>query len=187
MIRHASFTRRAFAQPLSTLRLNVSHLPCPSPPVLVPIRSFHLSTIPYPRSSLSCRHSSSSSGRCPSCSPLLPSLSRRFPSLSSPLSPSHRHFSGGGHDSHALTSDFLPREEVEARVLIVLRGIEKLSSASITPSSSFDDLGLDSLDQVEVVMQLEEEFCVDLYDPDAAKITTVPQAVEIFSNFPFAQ
>ena len=86
-----------------------------------------------------------------------------------------------------MTSDFLPREEVESRVLAVLRGIEKLQSSNISASSSFSDLGLDSLDQVEVVMQLEEEFCVDLFDPDAANITSVPEAVEAFSNFPFAQ
>ena len=72
-------------------------------------------------------------------------------------------------------------------MLAVLRNIEKLSGQSIRPDSSFDELGLDSLDQVEVVMQLEEEFCVDLYDPDAAEIVTVKQAIDTFSNFPFAQ
>ena len=86
-----------------------------------------------------------------------------------------------------MTSDFLPRDDVERRVLAVLKGIEKLSSATISSTSSFHDLGLDSLDQVEVVMQLEEEFCVDLFDPDAAKITSVKEAIDVFSTFPFAQ
>ena len=72
-------------------------------------------------------------------------------------------------------------------MLAVLKGVEKLSAAKISSASTFDELGLDSLDQVEVVMQLEEEFCVDLYDPDAATITSVKQAVDAFSTFPFAQ
>jgi len=96
-------------------------------------------------------------------------------------------FSSDSHGAHAITSDFLPRDEVLARVIAVLKGIEKLSGAKISEHSSFDELGLDSLDQVEVVMQLEEEFCVDLFDPEAAKITTVRQAIDVFSNFPFAQ
>ena len=72
-------------------------------------------------------------------------------------------------------------------MLAVLRGVSKLKQSELTPSSTFEQLGLDSLDMVEVVMQLEEEFCVDLYDPDAAKITSVKEAVDVFSNFPFAQ
>lgn len=45
-------------------------------------------------------------------------------------------------------------------------------------SSFIDDLGADSLDTVEVVMALEEEFGVEIPDEDAEKITTVGQAVK---------
>ena len=96
-----------------------------------------------------------------------------------------RAFSGDAHAEHS-HGDFLDPHAVESRVLAVLRNIEKLSSASITPHSTWRELGLDSLDEVEVVMQLEEEFMVDLYYPDAVKITGVKEAVEVFSNFPFA-
>lgn len=44
-------------------------------------------------------------------------------------------------------------------------------------SSFIDDLGADSLDTVEVVMALEEEFGIEIPDEDAEKITTVGQAV----------
>ena len=49
----------------------------------------------------------------------------------------------------------------------------------VTPNASFvDDLGADSLDTVELVMALEEEFETEIPDEDAEKITTVQQAIE---------
>ena len=45
-------------------------------------------------------------------------------------------------------------------------------------SSFVDDLGADSLDTVELVMALEEEFGCEIPDEDAEKITTVKEAVE---------
>lgn len=49
----------------------------------------------------------------------------------------------------------------------------------VIPTASFvDDLGADSLDTVELVMALEEEFEVEIPDEDAEKITTVQQAAD---------
>lgn len=49
----------------------------------------------------------------------------------------------------------------------------------VTPAASFvDDLGADSLDIVELVMALEEEFDLDIPDEEAEKISTVSSAVE---------
>ena len=49
----------------------------------------------------------------------------------------------------------------------------------VKPESSFvDDLGADSLDTVELVMALEEEFSVEIPDEDAEKITTVQNAID---------
>ena len=48
----------------------------------------------------------------------------------------------------------------------------------VTPEASFvDDLGADSLDTVELVMALEEEFGVEIPDEDAEKMTNVGEAV----------
>jgi len=53
----------------------------------------------------------------------------------------------------------------------------------IKPESSFiDDLGADSLDTVEVVMALEEEFGIEIPDEDAEKITTVGEAVKYIED-----
>jgi acyl carrier protein len=49
----------------------------------------------------------------------------------------------------------------------------------VKPEASFvDDLGADSLDTVELVMALEEEFSVEIPDEDAEKITKVKEATE---------
>jgi len=53
-----------------------------------------------------------------------------------------------------------------------------VNEEEVTPSASFvDDLGADSLDVVELVMGLEEEFDIEIPDEDAEKISTVADAV----------
>lgn len=53
----------------------------------------------------------------------------------------------------------------------------------ITPQANFaNDLGADSLDTVELVMALEEEFDIEIPDEAAEKITTVQEAVDYISN-----
>ena len=61
-------------------------------------------------------------------------------------------------------------------VIIDKLGIE---DSKIESESSFvDDLGADSLDTVELIMQLEEEFGIEIPDEEAEKITTVQAAVD---------
>ncbi len=53
----------------------------------------------------------------------------------------------------------------------------------VTEDASFvDDLGADSLDQVELVMALEEEFGIEIPDEDAEKITRVKEAVSYIQD-----
>ena len=53
-----------------------------------------------------------------------------------------------------------------------------LKKISLTDASFVDDLGADSLDTVELVMALEEEFECEIPDDEAEKITTVQQAID---------
>ncbi|MEL7025234.1 MAG: acyl carrier protein [Pseudomonadota bacterium] len=54
-----------------------------------------------------------------------------------------------------------------------------VNKEEVTNAASFvDDLGADSLDTVELVMALEEEFETEIPDEDAEKITTVQQAID---------
>ena len=68
---------------------------------------------------------------------------------------------------------------VEDRVKKIVVEQLGVSEDQETPDASFvDDLGADSLDTVELVMALEEEFDAEIPDDEAEKITTVKQAVE---------
>ncbi|MCD6305050.1 MAG: acyl carrier protein [Deltaproteobacteria bacterium] len=54
-----------------------------------------------------------------------------------------------------------------------------VSEKDVVPEASFvDDLGADSLDQVELIMAMEEEFDVSIPDEDAEKIGTVQNAID---------
>jgi len=54
-----------------------------------------------------------------------------------------------------------------------------VDAAQVTESAKFiDDLSADSLDTMELVMALEEEFSIEIPDEDAEKITTVGSAIE---------
>jgi NADH dehydrogenase (ubiquinone) 1 alpha/beta subcomplex 1 len=58
----------------------------------------------------------------------------------------------------------------------------------VTPTSAFAaDLGLDSLDTVEVVMAFEEEFAVEIPDAEADKISSVAEAVAYLTSNPDAK
>ena len=58
-----------------------------------------------------------------------------------------------------------------------------VAEADVVPTASFvDDLGADSLDQVELIMAMEEEFEISISDEDAEKIITVQNAVNYITK-----
>ena len=66
------------------------------------------------------------------------------------------------------------------KIIVDQLGVEE---ETVTPEASFvDDLGADSLDTVELVMALEEEFGVEIPDEDAEKITRVKEAIEYIES-----
>ena len=71
--------------------------------------------------------------------------------------------------------------EIESKVKEIIVENLGVDAATVTPQASFvNDLGADSLDTVELVMALEEEFDIEIPDEEAEKIQTVSQAVEYF-------
>ena len=67
-------------------------------------------------------------------------------------------------------------EERVKKIIVVLLGVVVVV---VTPEASFvEDLGADSLDTVELVMALEEEFSIEIPDEDAEKILTVGKALD---------
>ncbi|OSX67442.1 hypothetical protein POSPLADRAFT_1037995 [Postia placenta MAD-698-R-SB12] len=81
----------------------------------------------------------------------------------------------------------LSKGDITARVIDVLKGFEKVDPAKLTETSRFsEDLGLDSLDAVEVVMAVEEEFAIEIPDEEADEIKTVQQAIDYIAKTPEA-
>lgn len=70
-------------------------------------------------------------------------------------------------------------ENLEQKVKEIIADRLGVDPEEVTPEASFvEDLGADSLDTVELVMALEEEFGIEIPDEDAEKIQTVGDAIE---------
>jgi acyl carrier protein len=68
---------------------------------------------------------------------------------------------------------------VDERVKKIIAEQLGVEADEVTPEASFvEDLGADSLDTVELVMALEEEFSIEIPDEDAEKILTVGKALD---------
>ena len=69
--------------------------------------------------------------------------------------------------------------DIAARVKAIIVDKLGVDENEVTPEASFtNDLGADSLDTVELVMALEDEFEMEIPDEQAEKITTVQQAID---------
>ncbi len=73
-------------------------------------------------------------------------------------------------------ADVAELEEKVKKIIVDQLGVD---AAEVTPEASFiEDLGADSLDTVELVMALEEEFGIEIPDEQAEKIARVKDAIE---------
>lgn len=72
---------------------------------------------------------------------------------------------------------------IEERVKKIVAEQLSVGEDQVTPEASFvDDLGADSLDTVELVMALEEEFEIDIPDEEAEKIVSVQDAINYIQS-----
>ena len=73
--------------------------------------------------------------------------------------------------------------DVEAKVREIIMNKLGVEASQVTPEASFtNDLGADSLDTVELVMEFEKAFNLQIPDEDAEKISTVGDAVKYLSG-----
>ena len=92
----------------------------------------------------------------------------------------NRKYSGGGGAPS--------RDEIENRVIQLLSVAYSLEEGKVNPHTHFkNDLALDSLDVVDVVMAIEDEFAVEVPDQDLEKFISVPSTVNYLHSIPYVK
>ena len=72
---------------------------------------------------------------------------------------------------------------VEGKVFEVLKSAAKCDLAKLDRQATFEALGFDSLDEVELVVAMEEHFGFDISNNDAEKIHSVVDAIQVFYDY----
>jgi len=92
------------------------------------------------------------------------------------LAAQRRQYSGGGPPSEAV---------IKERLLAVIKNFHKVDPNVLTEKSHFlNDLGLDSLDTVELILAIEDEFCIEIPEEQGDKIQTVEDALSYLTTNP---
>tara|TARA_Y100001949_G_scaffold170377_1_gene171470 strand:+ start:664 stop:966 length:303 start_codon:yes stop_codon:yes gene_type:complete len=95
----------------------------------------------------------------------------------------NRNFSDRGYGFCVLILKEIKMSNIEEQVKSIVAEQLGVKEEEVTNEASFvDDLGADSLDTVELVMALEEEFDTEIPDEEAEKITTVQQAIDFVNT-----
>lgn len=69
-------------------------------------------------------------------------------------------------------------DSIQDRVLRVIATTKRVPVESVTPDSSFESLGIDSLDRLNILFDLESEFDIEIDDEDAKQVTGIRQMIE---------
>lgn len=69
-------------------------------------------------------------------------------------------------------------DDIFAKVCAIIANQLNIDQSSINEQTTLESLGADSLDRVEIVMKLEEEFEIEINDEDAEKLTNLSQTVD---------
>jgi acyl carrier protein len=69
-------------------------------------------------------------------------------------------------------------QDTRDKVMNIFHEILHIEKEQITPDATLESLGVDSLDKLEIIMKLEETFGIEINDKEAAKISTVQEAIE---------
>ncbi len=73
-------------------------------------------------------------------------------------------------------------ESIQDRVLRVIATTKRIPLETVKPDSSFESLGIDSLDRLNILFDLESEFDIEIDDADAKQVSSIPQMVEGISS-----
>ncbi|CAI2383918.1 unnamed protein product [Moneuplotes crassus] len=74
-------------------------------------------------------------------------------------------------------------EFVESKIFEVLKSAAKCDHSKLTRTATFEEMGFDSLDEVELVVAMEEHIGLDISNSDAEKVRSVMDAIQIFYDY----
>lgn len=69
-------------------------------------------------------------------------------------------------------------ETIQDRVIKVIANTQRIPLERIKPDSTFEELGIDSMDSINILFDLESEFDIEINDEDAKKIHTIHEMIE---------
>jgi acyl carrier protein len=69
-------------------------------------------------------------------------------------------------------------ETIQARVLRVIATTQRIPVEKVKPDSTFEELGIDSMDSINILFDLESEFDIEIKDEDAKKIQTIREMID---------
>ena len=79
----------------------------------------------------------------------------------------------------------LSPDEIQKRVVSVVKNFEKVDAGKVNEKSHFaNDLGLDSLDAVELILAVEEEFSIEIPDEASNGLASVPDVISYLATHP---
>ena len=73
-------------------------------------------------------------------------------------------------------------DSVQDRVLKIIANTRRIPLESVRPDSSFEELGIDSLDRLNILFDLESEFDIEIDDEEAKKVQNIPQMIAVIEH-----
>ena len=74
-------------------------------------------------------------------------------------------------------------QELASKVIAIVAAVKQVSPDSVRPESTFEQLGIDSLDRINILFELENEFDLDVPDDEARSITSVQGIIDRLNGY----
>jgi acyl carrier protein len=68
-------------------------------------------------------------------------------------------------------------DSIQERVLKIIANTRRIPLESVRPESTFEELGVDSLDRLNILFDLESEFDIEIDDEEAKKVQNIPEMI----------
>jgi acyl carrier protein len=73
--------------------------------------------------------------------------------------------------------------EVATKVLAIVASVKRVDPATISPDAAFEELGIDSLDRLNILFELENTFDIDVPDDEAKSVVTVKDMIDRLESY----